>query len=126
LANDFRVRRAFNIAAVGNAGRRRVELTQIKRSHGIGVCNNPTRQYFPAHLCVPMKICLSQRTPLASFPLDAVYVDRTILAENPGNDAVKRIRHIGHKHGINVPPQHIHHACQRMGKSAKRFGLNAG
>src|SRR6185369_10913846 len=61
---------------------------------------------------------------LASFPLNAIHIQGTVLAEQPWDNAVKGVRNIGHQHCIHVAPQHVNHACQRVCKSPKIFGFN--
>src|SRR5437016_2727947 len=49
-----------------------------------------------------------------------------MLPEEPGNDAVKCIGHVGYQHGVHLAAKHVNHASQSMCKCAQGLGLDAG
>src|SRR5205807_1270112 len=94
-------------------------------AHLIRVCNDSLGQYFPAQFGIHVEVSLARGPPFSSLPLDSIYVDRALLAEDAGNHAVERVGHIGDQHGVHIPAQHVYHAGQGMRERAQVLSLNA-
>src|SRR5262245_37187733 len=73
-----------------------------------------------------MEITFAQLAPLASLPFNSIHIDGAVLPEKPGNHTVESIGYVSYQHGVDVAPQHINHARQRVGKCAQILGFNAG